>query len=77
MLLQLQKDMLKNIAAKDMQHIVNVYKIALMHNDFDTADYIADNYFEKMSDEQHKEATEFAMACFAEFMQSSGNVTTH
>lgn len=59
MLTQMQINMLKVAAAKDMQYIVQIYKIAMMHGDGDTADYIADNYFDKFNAAQTAEVQAF------------------
>ena len=62
MLLPMQINMLKVAAAHDMQHIVTIYKAAMLHGDGDTADYIADNYFDKFNAAQTAEVQAFMYA---------------
>lgn len=62
MLLPMQINMLAHAAKVDMQYIVKIYKIAMLHGDGDTADYIADNYFEKFNAAQTAEVQAFMYA---------------
>lgn len=62
MLLPMQVNMLKTAAALDMQHIVNIYKMSLQHNDMDTADYILEHYVDDFNAEQKEDVTQFVFA---------------
>ena len=54
--------MLKAAASIDMYFIVQIYKVAMLHGDGDTADYIADNYFDKFNAAQIAEVQAFLYA---------------
>jgi len=62
MITQMQINMLAHAAGIDMHFIVQIYKVAMLHGDGDTADYIADNYFEKFNAAQTAEVQEFMYA---------------
>ena len=58
----MQINMLAHAAKINMQHIVQIYKVAMLHGDGDTADYIADNYFDKFNAAQTAEVQAFMYA---------------
>ncbi len=59
MITTMQINMLKHAASIDMQHVVQIYLVAMHYNDGDTADYILDNYVEQFSAEQNAQVEEF------------------
>jgi hypothetical protein len=62
MLLQMQINMLAHAASIDMGHIVQIYKVSLLHNDFDTADYILQHYKPKFNAAQVADVEAFVFA---------------
>lgn len=58
----MQIDMLAKAAATNMQYIVEIYKQAVVHCDYDTQDYIYTHYFAQLNDAQLIELRDFCVA---------------
>lgn len=62
MLTQMQINMLAVAAEHDMQHIVQIYEVASMFGDSDTADYITQHYYSKFTQAQQQQVDELREA---------------
>lgn len=58
----MQINMLAVAAEHDMQHIVQIYTIAMQFNDEDTANYIAQHYYSKFTHAQQQQVNELREA---------------
>ena len=51
----MQIDMLAAVAAHDTNHIVRIYEVASMFGDKDTANYITQHYYSKLTSVQQQQ----------------------